>query len=522
MASPLFIVTDAGLAAASMASVTGPHINITGFIIGDAYGYEATRHDTWIRGNLLYGPAPAMGYRNVGNNTMDIICRIPPDAGPFEYGEVGILVEDREGNEVLFAKAVFDTPQLKYTSLGTNISSSDTFHCLIKLEQSIAVFKINTVCQQAIFELDRWSDVQPAGVAAYGDVPSLIIRELDSEQRSTLLTYSNDLKWSIATNYLYGRWSAPVQNSSVNWVDLPVASMPNNLASDVQRRFVLEFPDGTFRSASSCVRNGNTYRFSLNPAPLPEPWRVGTGVIVHTNLEPRATRDFPGVIKVGPTLDIGLDGTIDAPYASRDRHGIARIGDNIAVENGVIRVPVATANNLGVVRVGNNISVSNGTISVANASNSTRGVVTLSQIQSMIDASISAIPPPEQGEGDIPISPDPGNLLTKRANGYGAWISSTGDNRRYRAVGYLANTIYPNTAKTDIFVSATYYERQSCYSACFVDIWEPGGGELTITVPDVNGKQYGSQFTFYVPLGGSYRIRPGCHTIEQWFEYGVF
>lgn len=422
MASPLFIVTDAGLAAASQASPTGPHINITGFIVGDAYGYEATRKDTWLRGNLLYGPSPAMGYRNVGNNTMDIICRIPPDAGPFEYGEIGILVEDKDGNEVLFAKAVFDTPQLKYTSLGTNISSSDTFHCLIKLEQSIAVFNINTICQQAIFELDRWSDIQPAGVAAYGDVPSLIVRELDSEQRSTLLTYSNDLKWSIATNYLYGRWAARVQNSSVTWVDLPVASMPNNLASDTQRQYVLEFPDGTFRSAASCVRNGNTYRFNLNPAPLPEPWRVGTTVIVHTNLEPRATRDFVGVVKIGPTLDIGTDGKLDAPYATRDRHGIVRIGDNIAVENGVIRVPVATSNNLGVVRVGTNINVSNGTISVSNASNSTRGVVTLSQIQSMIDAGISAIPEP--GDGSIAISPDPGNLLTLRPNGYGAWFDS--------------------------------------------------------------------------------------------------
>lgn len=424
MASPLFIVTDAGLAAASQASPTGPHINITGFVVGDAYGYEATRNDTWLRGNLLYGPSPAMGYRNVGNNTMDIICRIPPDAGPFEYGEVGILVEDKDGNEVLFAKAVFDTPQLKYTSLGTNISSSDTFHCLIKLEQSIAVFNINTICQQAIFELDRWSDIQPAGVAAYGDVPSLIVRELDSEQRSTLLTYSNDLKWSIATNYLYGRWNAPVQNSSVTWIDLPVASMPNNLASGTQRQYVLEFPDGTFRSASSCVRNGNTYRFNLNPAPLSEPWRVGTTVIVHTNLEPKATRDFVGVVKIGPTLDIGTDGKLDAPYATRDRHGIVRIGDNIAVENGVIRVPVATTSNLGVVRVGSNINVSNGTISVSNASNSTRGVVTLSQIQSMVDASINAIPAPRPEDTAIVISPDPDNMLTLRPNGYGAWLNS--------------------------------------------------------------------------------------------------
>ena len=329
--TPLMLVTNAGLAAASLATPTGPFINIVEFRVGDAYGYTPTRNDTGLNGNLLYVAAPTQ-YRNVGNNTIDIVCQIPPDAGPFPYGEVGIYNLDSGGNKVLFAKAVFDTPQIKYSSLGTNIATSETFHCLIKLEQSIAIFQFSTVTNQELIEYDLWSDVIPPGLSANPDVPLVLVRELDGARCSSLLTKSDDTKWTVGTNYPWFKNTTIVNATSTS----VTVSAANFLASDlttINRKYVLEFSNGYFRSVSQFVNaGGGNYRFDLNPAPLTELPPVGGALRVYESINyktfPLGTNTIPGMVRAGDGLIINSPGVMETHGLLHDVNNSGRVIDS--------------------------------------------------------------------------------------------------------------------------------------------------------------------------------------------------
>lgn len=264
--TPLLLITDAGLAAASIAMPEGPYIHITGFEIGSGFGYTPQPTDTGLNGNLLFSGVPS-SYQNIGNNTLNIICEIPPDAGPFDFGEVALFLD----GGVMFAKAVFDTPQTKFSSLGTNVVSSYTLNCLIKLQQSTAVFQIDTNNgPPAVFEIFQWSDVFPPGVSANPDIPLYLVRENNEYSDSTILQNTDDAHWTVGSNG-YNQYETsthlqtfPVANSSTTWVEvLATLCHPADLTT-VNRRFLIETADGFFRSVLSVVVSGANYRFNLN------------------------------------------------------------------------------------------------------------------------------------------------------------------------------------------------------------------------------------------------------------------
>lgn len=343
-ATPLFLITDAGLAAASVATPTGPYIHITSFQIGSAYGYTPTVDDTGINGTLLFTGVPT-SYEYIGNNTLNIICEIPPDAGPWQFGEVALFLP----GGVMFAKAVFDTPQTKFSSLGTNVVSSYTFNCLLKLQQSTAVFQIDTInAPPACVDIFQWSDVFPPGVSANPDVPLYLVRELAIFGDSSLLQNTSDAEWSVGTTYApYMRKGLltpnfTVQNSSTTWVEVPAAQChPLDLAA-ANRVFLLETPDGFFRSVSSVVTSGSNYRFNLNctndgtynNTPLINAPSVGTNVRIYRGDGARfyselqdsppppanATVGTPGLAYGGSGLYMPSPGVIEA-------HGLLHLPD---------------------------------------------------------------------------------------------------------------------------------------------------------------------------------------------------
>ncbi len=259
--TPLFVITDVGLAAASVATPTGPYIKITGFQIGTGYGYNPQPTDTGLNGSLVYSGVPT-SYESIGNNTLNIICEIPPDAGPFQFGEVALFLD----GGVMFAKAVFDTPQTKYSALGSNVVSSYTFNCLLKLEQSVAVFQIDTDNgPPAVYDIYQWSDVYPAGVSANPDIPLYLVRELDPSGDSTLLQNTSDTNWTVGTTYNTVFESIAVANSSTTWVEFLASAFPSStILAAPNREWLLETPDGFFRSVNNIAVSGSNYRFNLN------------------------------------------------------------------------------------------------------------------------------------------------------------------------------------------------------------------------------------------------------------------
>lgn len=277
--TPKFVVTNVGLAAADVATPVGPFIHVTGFRIGSSYGYQAQPTDTDINGTLLYQGTPST-YQYVGNNTLNIVCKIPTDAGPFDFGEVAI---DMDG-PVMFAKAVFDTLQTKFTSLGTNVLSTFTFNCLLKLEQPVAIFKIDTFTGDppSVWEVDFWSDVYPPALSANPLIPCILVRELDVNGNSSFLHQADDQHWTIGTNYLFK--SQPlVAGGTPSYLDVLASDLSPDILSNVNNNYVVEFSTGYCRSISSVTVSGLYYRFTFNPSVLPVAPITASPVSIYTN-----------------------------------------------------------------------------------------------------------------------------------------------------------------------------------------------------------------------------------------------
>jgi len=74
-------------------------------------------------------------------------------------------------------------------------------------------------------------------------------------------------------------------------------------------------------------------------------------------------------------IKTGTDVVVSVDTASADTAGVVKIGDNIAVANGVASIPTATDDILGVAKAGANLTVSGGAFAVPTATSSTAGVV---------------------------------------------------------------------------------------------------------------------------------------------------
>lgn len=283
---PKFVATTLGLAVASQATPVGPFIHITKFRVGSAFGYEPEPTDPGLNGALLYEGVP-LTYEYVGDNTINVLCRIDARAGPFDFGEVCVDLADG----TMFAKAVFPEPQKKYTSLNTNAQSTYTFNCLLKLQQSVAVFKIDTFGSPPdIWKVDRWADVYPPALSANPGIPSILVQELDFNGNSSLIHQASASHWTVGTNYelvYFGAASAlsagsvTVSNASLTAYAPGIALALYN--TNQSNAYVVETEIGYLRSVSACTGASNdsgSKTFAFND-PMTGPF---TGnVSVYTN-----------------------------------------------------------------------------------------------------------------------------------------------------------------------------------------------------------------------------------------------
>jgi hypothetical protein len=334
-ATPLFLITNEGLAVASTATPQGPYIHIVGFQIGSGYGYQPDQNQAGLQGTVLY-QGTATSYNNIGNNTIDILCEIPPEAGPFQFGEVGLFLADSNGNfssnSVLFAIAVFQTPQNKFSSLGTNVVASYALHCLLKLQQSTAVFQINTANgPPAVLDIYQWSDVYPPDLSANPNIPIYNVHELNSFGNSTLLNQATPSVWSVASTSYTQIYPRPdgisgvfnVANASASWVEIPAAQFN---AADVtenqgNRVLLVRTADGFFRSVHDIATSGPNYRLNLNVSndgtynnyPLPTVPTVGTGISLFSSNQTGKTIRYEQIIDAPPTVQAGNGTYLQAP-----------------------------------------------------------------------------------------------------------------------------------------------------------------------------------------------------------------
>lgn len=191
-----FVVTQAGLAAASVASPTGPHVNITKFRVGSAYNYQPTSSDNALRGATLY-EGVVTSYAIYSEDTTQFICELPAEAGPFEYGEIGLYM-----GETLFALAAFPT---RRTKLNVSVNGQPhlvSFRCLIKLGQTPAVFNVTTTTNINLLEVPSFAMVPPPA-SAPSNVNAIIVHETSIHGESTVLVRHSSNQWTILGDWEY-------------------------------------------------------------------------------------------------------------------------------------------------------------------------------------------------------------------------------------------------------------------------------------------------------------------------------
>ena len=144
-----FVETTAGLAAATIAGISGPQINFATFQVGSAYGYTPLASDTGINGTLMYSGTilTALPYNS---NTMDIVLQIPENVGPFQFGEIAIFLS----TGTMFCKCAYPTAQSKVADSTNGVGGVITIHALIQLSANIPTaisYTINNIASVPIF-----------------------------------------------------------------------------------------------------------------------------------------------------------------------------------------------------------------------------------------------------------------------------------------------------------------------------------------------------------------------------------
>lgn len=261
-----FVVTNAGIEAAINAEQQGLKIVVSHFSIGTGYGYTPTVNDVDLHGNMLYRGEPAK-YRYVNPNTRLFVCNLPPEIGPFEFGEIALWLD----TGVLFALCAFDSPISKYSSIESTISSSVTFNCILTLAQGMSSvtlnYEDNPQAGNEVENISSWLEVnQPSNM--YSEITKeLIVNQLDNNGNQTLLIRdSTNDRWNIASNYYPVVNRVEMTNLSQLYVDISKNAMYT--VSDVSNYYLLQFEYNTFRVATAS-ETGSSFRFTFTE-PLPE------------------------------------------------------------------------------------------------------------------------------------------------------------------------------------------------------------------------------------------------------------
>ncbi len=257
MASTGFIVTQAGLAAASISTPGGPYINITQFRVGSSFGYTPPGYvpgvspttQTALVGSTLYQAAP-VGYTVIDADTIELTCLIPSSTVSFQFGEIGLYLS----GGTLFAICVFDALQQHERAVGNQAGTNWKIRARLRLTQIPAICSVTLQVNQNLLEVPDWQSLlrpvdQPSSSNAVivhdnnssGD-PVFVVRDSDTEWG--LVGYSKvfggnigDSGSTLTTTQFYH------PNLSEVALDLP----------ETTSKYLIKFPGGQIRKIGNRV-----------------------------------------------------------------------------------------------------------------------------------------------------------------------------------------------------------------------------------------------------------------------------
>jgi Phage tail-collar fibre protein len=239
-----FIITDAGLAAATVADPSGPYVHITSFKVGSAYNYTPTRSQTALSGTVLY-TGTVSSYAIVGPDLLSITLLMDSDVGSFQFGEVGIFL----GDGTLFATCAFDHLQDKIRAVGVTAGNIWRIKSLLKLAQAPAIVQIDLVIAQSILEVATWPLLE-IPVDQLNDANIAIVHHNNQYNEPVLVIRDTDTEWGLIgysrmLNVLTTDIGASV--TTTTFTHPFIARLNLEVPSD-SSRYLVKFPDGQIRA----------------------------------------------------------------------------------------------------------------------------------------------------------------------------------------------------------------------------------------------------------------------------------
>lgn len=190
----IFVITNAGLAAANAATAGGPKIEITTYKVGAGVAYTPVIEDTALHGTILHTAAPS-NYSVLSANAVQYLLTMDDTIGNFSFGEIGLYLADG----TLFALSALTQVQQKTATSGITPGNIIQIDARLNLSQVSAIisFPITTLVNGKIPEIAS-VDLLTTPVLSQANV--YLVHSGDETGTPTLAIRNDDTNWRFMTH----------------------------------------------------------------------------------------------------------------------------------------------------------------------------------------------------------------------------------------------------------------------------------------------------------------------------------
>jgi hypothetical protein len=316
-------LTNAG--AALLDANQGP-IQVSTYKLGSAFGYVPSPTDTNIHGTLVYSGAPSQFFV-VNANVVKYSLLLDYPLGPFQFGEIGLFTS----TGVLFALASADEllSKIPATATGGNSIRADIYLSMVNqnYEMWLDYADTNNDFRMAVLQsVDQLPPSAQAAPNAY--IITGAVAASNNGQQSAFLAYTDRTGlWNFDAYAFSLQREATIVACDAQSVTINNTDYTDALALSYYGEIICQFSTGInfsiCRYVSAVVKGSSQTVISFDNQVMQLPI-VGDKIIFFSrqNLSttipnlPIATATTLGAVKVGETLTITSDGTLDvAPTA---------------------------------------------------------------------------------------------------------------------------------------------------------------------------------------------------------------
>lgn len=191
MSYPTFVITQAANQAITATVLTGLRVDISEFRLGSDFDTPATPLDEGLKGATIYTALPT-SFFYYDENTIGIRLEVPADAGPFEFGEIGLFSQ----SGMMVARASLGSVQHKYGPAGGGMPNIWKITALVRFSQAPSLFIINTSLASALLEVAHFGLLQPPGQMPSGQ-NAVIVHEPSPNGESVFAYAHSPTHWTL-------------------------------------------------------------------------------------------------------------------------------------------------------------------------------------------------------------------------------------------------------------------------------------------------------------------------------------